>query len=466
MAELKADVAVLGSGPAGYVCAIRLAQYGKKVICIEEDSLGGTCLNVGCIPSKALISAGHFMEQARTAAEMGVKISDPTLDIKKLVDWKEGIVKRLTGGVDLLFKKRGVQVVKGTGVITSPNTIDVKTADGTTRVNARDLVIASGSVPATFPGFEFGDMVWSSTEALAPDFIPKKVVVIGGGYIGMELGIFYAHIGTKVTVVEAMDNILPGTDPELTKVVARKAKKAGIEILTKSFAKEWKKKGKGVEVIVESGGERKALSADRILMTVGRKPRSEGLGLENVGLKTVKPGFLETDVLRQTKVPHIYAIGDIAGNPMLAHKGSAEGLAAAAAIAAKPGAAYDVKVVPAVIFTDPEIAYVGLTEEEAKEQGHRVKVGRFNFGANGRAMSLRAAEGLTKVVADADNDVILGVQMVGPEVTELIAEAATAIEAGLTAEDIALTVHAHPTLPEVFMEACEDVHGMAVHSAK
>ncbi|KAA3606750.1 MAG: dihydrolipoyl dehydrogenase [Planctomycetota bacterium] len=466
MPEIKTDAAVLGAGPAGYVAAIRLAQYGKKVVVVEEDNLGGTCLNVGCIPSKAMISAGHFLEQVRGAGEMGFTVAEPKLDLAKLVAWKESVVQRLTGGIGMLFKKRGIQVVKGRGVVTSPNTIEVQTADGVTRVSARDLVLASGSEPATLPGFEFGEHVWSSTEALAPEVLPKSLLVVGGGYIGMELGIFYAHMGTQVTVVEALDSILPGTDPELTKVVARKAKKAGIKIQTKTFAKEWKKKGKGVEVVLEHGGETKTLTCDRILMTVGRRPRFEGIGLENIGLKTVKPGFLEVNAQRQTKVPHVYAIGDLAGNPMLAHKGSAEGLAAAAAIAAKPGAAYDVKVVPAVIFTDPEIAYVGLTEKEAKEQGFKVKVGKFNFGANGRALSLRAAEGFIKVVADAEDDVILGVQMVGPEVTELIAEATLAIEAGLTAEDVALTVHAHPTLPETFMEACEDVHGLAVHAAK
>ncbi|TAH39686.1 MAG: dihydrolipoyl dehydrogenase [Planctomycetota bacterium] len=466
MAEIKTDVAVLGAGPAGYVCAIRLAQYGRKVVVVEQDNLGGTCLNVGCIPSKAMIVAGHFMERARTAAEMGISVGEPKLDIKKLVDWKSGVVRKLTGGVELLFKKRSIQWLKGKGTVVSPNSIDVKTADGVTRVSARDLVLASGSEPVTFPGFEFGEHVWSSTEALAPAEVPHKLLIVGGGYIGMELGMFYAHIGTKVAVVEALDAILPGTDPELSRVVARKAQKAGIEFHTGSFAREWKKKGKGVEVRVETGGKSQSLEADRILMTVGRRPVTAGIGLEAIGLKTVKAGFLEVNAQRQTKAPHVYAVGDIAGQPMLAHKGSAEGLAAAAAIAGIKGAAYDVRAVPAVIFTDPEIAYVGMTEDEARKAGHEVKTGRFSFGANGRALALRAAEGFIKVVADARDDVILGVQMVGPEVTELIAEATLAIEAGLTSEDVALTVHAHPTLPEVMMEACEDVHGLCIHAAK
>ncbi|HEX9793433.1 MAG TPA: dihydrolipoyl dehydrogenase [Planctomycetota bacterium] len=466
MAEIKTDVVVIGAGPAGYVCAIRLAQYGKKVVVVEEAELGGTCLNVGCIPSKALILAGQFMEDARSASEMGITVGEPKLDLAQLVDWKQGIVKRLTGGVEMLFKKRSIEWLKGTARIASPNAVDVKTAEGAVRVTALDVVVASGSEPSTFPGWEFGEHIWSSTEALAPKKLPARLVVVGGGYIGMELGMFYAHAGSKVTIVEATPGILPGTDPELSKVVARKAKKAGIEILTGSFAREWKKKGKGLEITVENGGEMRAMASDQILMTVGRKPRTQDLGLDAVGLTPDKQGFIATDHQRQTRTRHVWAIGDAAGQPMLAHKGSAEGLAAAAAIAGKPGAAFDAKVVPAVIFTDPEIAYVGLTEAEAKEKGHEVRIGKFSFGANGRALSLRRAEGFVKVVADAQDDVILGVQMVGPEVTELIAEAAVAIEAGLTAEDLALTVHAHPTLPEVLMEACEDVHGLAVHSAK
>ncbi len=466
MAEIKTDVAVLGAGPAGYVCAIRLAQYGLQVVVIEEAELGGTCLNVGCIPSKALIAAGHLLEQAATAEEMGITFGKPKVDLEKLLAWKAGVVRRLTGGIGMLFKKRGIQVVRGRGTVVTPSAVDVRTAEGTTRVSCRELVLATGSEPVPIPGFEFGGPVWSSTEALTPDLLPKRLVVIGGGYIGMELGTFYRHLGAEVTVVEALGSILPGTDPELARVVIRRAKKAGIELLPGARALEWKKKGRGVEVLVQVGEEVRALAADRILLTVGRRPRSAGLGLEDVGLKPSAGGFLEVDAQRRTRTPHVWAIGDLAGQPMLAHKGSAEGLVAAAAIAGRPGAAWDARVVPAVIFTDPEIASVGLTEAEAKEQGREVKVGRFAFGANGRALSLRAGEGFVKVVADAAEDTILGVHMVGPEVTELVAEAALAIEAGLTAEDVALTIHAHPTLPEVFMEACEDVHGRAVHAAK
>ncbi len=466
MSKKQCDVVVVGAGPAGYVAAIRLGQYGKNVICVEEGELGGTCLNVGCIPSKAMISAGHFVESVKNAKNMGFTVSEPELDLGKLVEWKNGIVKRLTGGIGMLLKKRKAEVVKGRAKLLSANQVEVATADGPVVIEARDIVLASGSEPAGIPGFEFGEYIWSSTEALEPTELPKSLFIIGGGVIGLELGMFYAHLGTKVTVVEFMDQILPGADPELVKVVQRRAKKMGMTIHTNAAAQSWKKKGDGVEVTAEVKGKTQTFEADRILLTTGRKPRTEGLGLESAGIKTDQRGFIKVDAQCMTSTPHVYAIGDITHGPMLAHKGSAQGLVAAGAIAAKPGVAYDYKVVPAVIFTDPEVAWVGLTEAEAKEQGYDVKIGRFNFAANGRAMSLQNTDGLVKVVTDASDDRILGVHMAGPNVTDMIAESAVAIEAGLSAEDIALTIHPHPTLSEVFMEAAEDVHGLCVHAAK
>jgi dihydrolipoyl dehydrogenase len=466
MSEKTCDVVVLGAGPAGYVAALRLAQYGKNVICVEADHLGGTCLNVGCIPSKALISAGHFLQNVKNAADMGFTVETPKLDLGKLIAWKDTIVKRLTGGIGMLFKKRKVEWLKGTAKLQGANSVLVQTADGPVTVVARDIVIATGSEAAGIPGFDFCDQVWSSTEALSPKTLPKKLVVIGGGVIGLELGMFYAHVGTEVTVIEYMEQILPGADPELLKVVQRRAKKMGIKVHTGATAKGWKKNGSGVVVEAEIKGQLQSFDADVILLTTGRRPRTEGLGLEAVGLQTDKRGFLQVDGQCQTKTPHIYAIGDITHGPMLAHKGSAQGLVAAGAICAKPGTAWDHLVVPAVIFTDPEIAWVGLSEAEAKAQGIEVKIGRFNFAANGRAMSLQSTDGLVKVVTNAKDDSIIGVHMVGPNVTDLISEAALAMESGLTAEDIALTIHPHPTLSEVFFEAAEDVHGLCVHSAK
>ena len=464
MSKIKTDVVVLGAGPAGYVAAIRAADYGKKVVCVEQEELGGTCLNWGCIPSKALISAGHFMETTKHAAEMGFTVEPPKLDLSKLIAWKDGIVKRLTGGIGMLYKSRKIEWVKGKGRIHSPNQVIVKGEQGDVEITCSDIIVATGSEAAPIPGFEFCEKIWSSTEALAPKKLPRKLLVIGGGVIGMELGMFYAQVGTEVTVIEFMDQILPGTDPELVKVVQRKAKKVGIKIHLKSSAKSWKEKGNGVEVIVDIQGKEQSFEADVILLTVGRRPVTEDIGLENVGVKTEKRGFIKVNEQCQTKTPHVYAVGDITTGPMLAHKGSAQGLVAAGAIARKPGVAYDYKVVPAVIFTDPEIACTGLSEAECKEQGIEYKVGRFNFGANGRAMSMHATDGLVKVITDAKDDTVLGVHMVGPNVTDMISEGSLAIESGLTAEDITLTIHPHPTLSEVFMEACEDVHGMSPHA--
>ena len=466
MSKIKTDVVVLGAGPAGYVCAIRAADLGKKVVCVEFDNLGGTCLNVGCIPSKALISAGHFMESTRHAATMGFIVEPPQLDLQKLIAWKEGIVKRLTGGIGLLFKNRNIEWVKGKGRILSPNKIEVETADGKVEIECSDIVVATGSAPAPIPGFDFCEQVWSSTEALAPKELPKRLFVIGGGVIGMELGMFYAQVGTEVTVVEFMDQILPGVDPELVKVVQRKAKKTGMKIHLNSAAKSWKKTADGVEVVAEIGGKLQTFHADAILLTVGRRPVTADLGLENVGVQPDARGFIKVNDQCCTKTPHVYAVGDATHGMMLAHKGSAQGLVAAGAICRRPGNAYDPKVVPGVIYTDPEIATTGLSEAECKERGIEIKIGRFNFGANGRAMSMQATDGLVKVIADAKDDTILGVHMVGPNVTDMIAEGSLAIEAGLTVEDIVLTIHAHPTLSEVFMEACEDVHNMSPHAMK
>jgi len=469
MTEIQTDLAILGAGPAGYVCAIRAADLGKKVTIIEAGPYGGTCLNVGCIPSKALISAGHFVESVHNASAMGFTVAEPELDLEKLVAWKDTIVGRLTGGIGALLKSRGIETVQGRGKLTSANTIEVTPLgdDGSaanTTITARDIVLATGSEPAPIPGFEFGEKVWSSTEALSPKQLPKSLFIIGGGVIGMELGMFYAHLGVAVTVVEFMEQILPGVDPELVKIVQRRAKKAGMKIHVKSAAKSWQDKGDGVEVTAEVKGKEKKFEADAILLTVGRKPRTGDLGLDSVGLKTDDRGFLAVDDHCQTKTAHIYAIGDITPGPMLAHKGSAQGLVAAGSIAGKPGTKWDYKVVPGVIFTDPEIAMVGLTEAEALKAGHEIKIGKFNFAGNGRAMSMQAKDGMTKVITDAKDDTILGVHMCGPNVTDMIAEAAVAIEAGLTAEDIALTIHPHPTLSEVFLEACEDVHGLSPHA--
>jgi dihydrolipoamide dehydrogenase len=454
------NVVVIGAGPGGYVCAIRLAQLGQKVTVVEKDALGGTCLNIGCIPSKALIAAGALMDRIRNATAMGLTVEGMKLDLPKLIEWKEGIVKRLTGGVGTLLKQHGVEHVKGTAKLAGKGQVDV----GGKVLAYDDLVIATGSVPIGIPGFAIDEKrVWSSTGALVPDRVPKHLLVIGGGYIGLELGILYRKLGSEVTVVEYTDGALPGQDRDCVKVIERSLKKQKIKLLVRHGAKGYEAKGKQLFVKVENrdGGD-DTLECDQILCTVGRKPFTDGLGLEQLGLKTDEKGFLKVDKQMRTSVPNVYAIGDVAGQPMLAHKGSREGLVAAAVIAGQKEE-YDARCVPAVIFTAPEMASVGLLEEQAKEQGREVKLGTFPFAASGRAMSLMDTEGFVKIIADAATDEVLGVHMVGPEVTELIAEAALAIELGATSEDIARTIHAHPTLPETLMEAAESVHKLAIH---
>jgi dihydrolipoamide dehydrogenase len=456
-------VIVIGAGPAGYVCAIRLAQLGQQVTVVEKEYLGGVCLNVGCIPSKALIAAGSLIDRIAHAGAMGINVSGVQLEVEKLVQWKAGIVAKLTGGVGGLLKAHKVEVVMGAATLVDKNTVSVVGKDGTKSLRADDIVIATGSAPIEIPGFKFDeDQVWSSTGALAPKRLPKHLVVIGGGYIGLELGMMYRKLGSQVTVLEATGGALPGQDRDCVKVIERSLKKQGIKLMTEVFAQGFERKGELSVVRIKTKNGEQQIECDQIVSTVGRRPYSAGLGLDKAGLAVDAKGFLLTDKQMRTRVPNIYAIGDIAGQPMLAHKGSKEGLVAAAVIAGQKES-YDVRCVPAVIFTSPEMASVGLLESQLDEEKRAYKVGSFPFAASGRAMSLMETEGFVKIIADAKTDEVLGVHMVGPEVTELIAEAALAIEMGATSEDIARTIHAHPTLPEVIMEAAEAVHGMAVH---
>lgn len=458
------DVVVIGSGPAGYVCAIRCAQLGLKTAVVEREAVGGVCLNVGCIPSKALIAAAKLWKKIHEAGSMGIKVGNVELDLDQLVAWKQGIVGKLTGGVSGLLKNHKCDVHQGSAKLVAAGKVEVQGNGGNkTTLTARHVVIATGSAPIEIPGFAFDrEHVWSSTEALAPKRMPKRMLVIGGGYIGLELGLVYQNLGTEIVVVEALDRVLPGMEAELSKEMGRFLKKKKIPVHLGAKAKAWRKTKDGLEVDVEIDGKIEKLGCDVILSTVGRRPNSSGLGLEALGV-TVEKGFVKVDAQRQTNVAGIWAVGDVAGQPMLAHKGSHEGLVAAAAIAGEKGAAFDPACIPAVIFTDPEIASVGLTADEAKQKGFTPLEGKFPFGASGRALSLNEPEGWVKIVADQKTDRVLGVHMIGPEVTELIAEAALAIELGATAADLAQTIHAHPTLPETVMEAAEAVHGMAVH---
>jgi dihydrolipoamide dehydrogenase len=458
------EAVVIGAGPAGYVAAIRLAQLGRSTLVVEQDRIGGVCLNYGCIPSKALISAAGLYHRIGRAADLGITVEGRRLDLAKTQAWKGGVVDRLTGGVSQLLKRNGAETLMGSATFRDAHTLTVKGEGGEETVGFDHAVVATGSRPFFLKGFEpDGEVVVASRQALAFTEVPERLLVIGGGYIGLELGIAWAKFGTKVTVIEMMDTLLPGSPKELSRIVERRIRKLGVEVHLNTPARALERK-KGRAVLKASGKEGSELSfeADRILVTIGRKPNTEGLGLEAVGLKTDRRGFLPVDERRRTAVEHIFAVGDVAGEPMLAHKGSKEGIVAAEVIAGG-AATWDHVAVPAVIFTDPEIAYVGLTEEQAREQGHGTVVGRFPFQASGKALALDEAEGFVKVVGEASSGRLLGVQIVGPEATDLISEACLALEMGAHLEDIGFTMHPHPTLGETLMEAAEAALGKAIH---
>ncbi len=464
---IDTQAVVIGAGPGGYVCAIRLAQLGVRTVLVDKRWLGGVCLNVGCIPSKALISASKLVKQIRDAETMGIHVDGLRVDLGAMMRWKNTVVDKLTSGVGTLVKANGGEIVMGEARFSGPHGLEVTGADGEiTTIRFEHAVIATGSRATELPGFAFDEeRVVSSTGALAFSRLPERMVVIGGGYIGMELGGVYQRLGTQVTVVEYVDQLLPGFAADLVRPVGRRFRKAGGKVMTHSKALSWRRDGDGVIVTVEQmkKGEQVELAADVILSTVGRRPNTAGLNLESLGLAADERGFLAVDGAQRTAVDHVFAIGDVAGDPMLAHKASKEGEVAAEVIAGR-AAAFDARAVPAVCFTDPEIATVGMSVKEAREQGHVVKVGKFPFAANGRALSLNEAEGFVRVIMCADSEVILGVEAVGPEVSDLIAEAGLALEMGAVASDVGWTIHAHPTLAEAVMEAANAALGHAVHA--
>ncbi|QQE76261.1 dihydrolipoyl dehydrogenase [Brevibacillus composti] len=461
----EVDVLVIGAGPGGYVAAIRAAQLGKTVAVVEKANLGGVCLNVGCIPSKAMVHAAHTYEQSQHTESMGITMENVKVDFAKVQEWKNGIVNQLTGGVAKLFKGNKIQVIPGEALFVNENEVRVFHGYDVNRYRFNHCIIATGSRPIELPAFPFGKRVLSSTEALALTEIPKSLVVIGGGYIGVELGTVFAKFGTKVTILEGSDQILPGFEAEMTRLVDRKLKKLGVEINTKALAQGMEEKEDGVVVTAEVKGEQKQFEAEYVLVTVGRRPNTDELGLRDIGMKLTDRGYVVVDKKGQTSIPNVYAIGDIVEGPALAHKASYEGKVAAEAIAGHP-AEVDYKAIPAVVFSDPEIASVGISESQAKEQGIDYVAGRFPFAANGRALSVNAGEGFVKLIADKETKIVLGAQIVGPEASNIIAEIGLAIEMGATLEDIELTIHAHPTLGEVTMEAAELALGRPIHVMK
>ena len=463
MSETKNyDAVVIGAGPGGYPCAIRLGQLGVKTLCIEKEYWGGVCLNVGCIPSKALITAAKKYDELGNLAKMGIDLggAKATLDMVKLQEWKQSVVGRLTGGVSTLLKGNNVDQLFGEATIDGPGALTVQTADGPVKITCNKLVIATGSRPIQIPGFSFADdRVMDSTKALDLDHVPERLAVIGGGYIGMELGMMLAKVGAKVTVIEMQDTVLPGFDPDVIRLINRKAKKLGIKVHTQTKALGWEEGDDGAVVRIETQKGAETVSADKILVTVGRFPNSEiakGLGLEMDGR------HIKVDRQLKTSVPGVYAIGDVATGVMLAHKATHEGEVCAEVVAGHK-AFNDARTVPAVVFTDPEIATAGLMEHEAKAQGYDIKVGKFPWVANGRALTQMDTDGFVKVVLDAADDRVLGVTICGPHASDLVSEAVLAVEMDAEALDIALSIHPHPTLGEAVMEAAKHALGEAVH---
>ncbi len=465
MANASYDVIVIGAGPGGYPAAIRAAQLGLKTLCVEKEYIGGVCLNWGCIPSKALIAAAGTVEKIRHADKMGIIVGDVKVDVEKLQAWKEGIVKKLTTGVAGLLKANKADSVFGDAKVISPTKVEVKKADGSVQTfeATRGIIVATGATPIQIPGFvPDGKVVITAREAVSLTKVPATLVLIGGGVIGLELGMVYQKLGSKVIVVEMLDQLLPTEDPDLVKVVEKRFTSRGGEVLTKAKAKGCVVQGAKASVTVEHNGKERVIEADAVLVAVGFRPNSKGLGLEEVGVKLDERGHIPTNELIQTNVPAIYAVGDVSGPPYLAHKATKEGEIAAEVLAGHK-AARDWRVMPAAIFTDPEIATVGLKEKEAKAQGKAVKIGKFPFSVSGRAMAVSETEGFIKTIIDAESHEVLGVGIVGPEASDLISEAALAIEMCAFAEDVGLTIHPHPTLSEAMMESFKHALGEAVH---
>ncbi|MFB6194385.1 MAG: dihydrolipoyl dehydrogenase [Halobaculum sp.] len=461
------DIAVIGAGPGGYVAAIRAAQHDLDVTLIERDAYGGTCLNHGCIPSKAFIHGSSLAWEAGHAEELGIH-ADPAVDMAQMQDWKSDVVDQLTGGVEKLCKANGVNLVEGEASFVDENTLRVAhggSGQGSETIQFERAVIATGSRPIQIPNFAFADdPVLSSKEALALETVPDRLVVVGAGYIGMELSTTFAKLGADVTVVEMLDDVLPGYESDIQRVVRKRAEEVGVEFSFGEGAADWEETDDGIVVATETeNGERTEYPADQVLVAVGRSPVTDTLDLENAGLEPNEDGFLETDVHARTDQSHVFAVGDVAGEPMLAHKASKEGIVAAEVAAGQP-AALDYQAIPAAVFTDPEIGTVGMTAEEAGEAGFDPVVGEMPFNASGRAMTTGDVEGFTKIVADSETGFVLGGTVVGREASELIAEIALAVEMGATIEDLGSTIHTHPTLSETVMEAAENAADQAIHT--
>ncbi|GAK31236.1 dihydrolipoamide dehydrogenase [Weissella oryzae SG25] len=458
------DTVVIGSGPGGYVAAIRAAELGQKVTIIEKDNIGGVCLNIGCIPSKALIHVGHEYKSTQVANPYGLEIPTATLDWQKTQDWKQNkVVNQLTGGVEMLLKKHKVEIIHGEASFNDNETLNVLEGEGHELLQFNNAIIATGSRPVEIPAFKFGGRIVDSTGALSLPEIPKHLIVIGGGVIGSELGGAYQNLGAKVTIIEGLPQTLNGFDKELIQPVIADFKKRGGEIFTGAMAKSASQTADEVTLTFEVDGAEQTVTGDYLLVSVGRRPNTDSLGLNNTDIKLSEHNLIEVDAAKRTSVPHIYAIGDVVAGPALAHKASFEAKVAAAAIAGADNAIDMHYALPAVAYTNIEVATVGETPESAKEKGLAVGIAKFPFAANGRALSMDAGVGFVRMITDKATKAVLGSQIVGPGASDLISELALAIENGLTSEDISLTIHPHPTLGEAIMDTAELADGLPIH---
>ena len=455
------DAIVIGGGPGGYSAAIRLGQLGKKVLCVEQARLGGVCLNWGCMPSKALLHVGEVITQAKELAHMGVTFGEPKLDLAALNKWKAKMIDDLVGGIGSLYKANKVESVVGTAEIVDKSTVKVAKAEGGSETfTCGSLIIASGSEPVPLPNMERnGKTILNSDDAISLADLPKNILILGAGVIGLEFATIYRRLGAEVTVVEMMDHALGDTDLEISQLLLRVLKKQGINVHLKTKCASVEVRGSKVTAKLE-GEVNESREYDKVLVAVGRRPRTPK-GVDKLGVK-MERGFIGVDARRMTNVPGVYAVGDCAGGPLLAHKAMKEGVVAAEVIAGLP-AAYDPMAVPNCVYTDPQVATAGLSEEQAKAAGHEISVGKFRLAALGRARTVGISDGMVKIVGDKKTDLVLGIHAVSPMAEALIGEAVIAIEMGATVEDIGLSIHAHPTFGESIMEAAEALHGKAIH---
>lgn len=460
------DLIVIGAGPGGYVAAIRAAQLGLKTACVEREFLGGTCLNIGCIPSKALLdSSERYYAAKNNFSRHGIKVGELSVDLETMMARKRDVVSKLTGGVGSLFRKNTIEHLKGQGTITAPNTVEVKASDGSSNTyKAKHILIATGSAPIEIPGVKFDRKdILSSTEALSLTQIPKNMIIVGGGYIGVEMASVWSRLGTEVLVIEFLDRILPPSDNEMALGLQKLLEKQGIKFRFRTVAESARVENGKVKLNwkAREGADAGTEEVDKVLVCVGRRPVTDGLGLDKLGVTIDQRGFVTVDKHFQTSVPGVYAIGDVIGGIMLAHKAEEEGTAAVELMAGKAGHV-NYACCPAVVYTHPELASVGLTEEEARRVGE-VKIGKFPMTANGRARAMDETEGSIKVIADAKTDRVLGVHILAAHASDMIAEAVVAMEFHASSEDIARSFHAHPTLPEALKEAALNVEKRAIH---